>query len=215
MKSTLLAFFCLAISSQIFGQSGKFTVGMEYSPNYTNNTNPGRSFENGTGSRLAHNVFVKGGYRVVKDLYATASVGYLNTSEFITLHLINGSDITRIESDRTHSYVIAPFGFTYNFVPFFVSPEIGIGWNTGNRSHDIFYYEDGSQLESETQDIHNFYGVHKNTYPLFLSFGSEVKVGSFAVLLGMKGYYSLNEIGDRYSNAGHYYGFGVLAGVKF
>lgn len=224
MKSTLLAFLFLAASSQIFGQTSKIVYGLEYSPNFTSNNNPGSFYTNVDGSydvntnggfRLAHNIFLKGGYRLATDLYATAGIGYFTTREFASIDLNGQLEIGKIESDRFHSYVMAPMGIKYYMGSFFISPELGIGWNTGNSSRDHFYYLDGSEIENKSDDEINLHDVNEMTYPVFMSFGNEIKMKNCSVILGVKGYYSLNPIGNQYTNSGHYYGFGVVGGVQF
>ena len=150
MKPTLLAFFVLAICTQVSGQMNKFNIGLEYSPNFTSVSQP-------YGSPLADS-----------DL---------------------GS--------------------------FYISPEVGIGWNVSNRNKSYWYYTDGSELESDYIDKDNIDNINETTYPLFLSIGNEIRMKSYSILLGVKGYYSLNSLGQRASNAGHYYGFGVVTGVRF
>ena len=216
MKSTLLALFFLALCSQINGQTSKITYGLEYSPNFTSNTNPSSTIVNTNGGfRLAHNLFLKGGYKVATDLYVTAGVGFFTTREFVSFELDGHEGINKIESDRFHSYMVAPVGIKYAMGSFFISPEIGIGWNTGNSSKDHFYYSDGSQIEGSSDDDNNLQDVNEITYPVFLSFGNEIKMKNCSVILGVKGYYSLNSIGNKYFNSGHYYGFGIVGGVQF
>jgi len=216
MKFNLLAFLFLALSCQLYGQDSKIIYSLEYSPNFTSNTNPGSSIVTTNGGfRLAHNIFLKGGYKMATDLYLTAGVGFFTTREFSSLDLDGQLEIDKIDSDKFHSYIVAPVGIKYYMGSFFISPEMGIGWNTGNRTKSHFYYSDGSQIENISDDDINLHDVNEMTYPLFLSFGNEIKMKNCCVMLGVKGYYSLNPIGNEYYNSGHYYGFGVIGGVKF
>ncbi len=216
MKSTLLAFLFLAICSQLFGQDSKIIYSLEYSPNFTSNSNPSSTFINTNGGfRLAHNIFLKGGFRLATDLFITAGVGYFTTREFSSWDLDGQLEIDKIDVDRFHSYIMAPLGIKYYIGSFFISPEMGIGWNTGNTDKSHFYLSDGSQEEGKSDDDMNIRDVNEITYPVFLSFGNEIKMKNCSVMLGVKGYYSLNPIGNQYTNSGHYYGFGVVGGVKF
>ena len=216
MKSILLAFLLLAMSSQLIAQESKIIYSLEYSPNFTSNNNPGSAFVNTNGGfRLAHNIFLKGGYKMATDLYLTAGVGFFTTREFTSLDLDGQMEIDKIDSDKFHSYIMAPLGIKYYMGSFFISPEMGIGWNTGNTEKSHYYLSDGSQTEGKSNDEHNIQEVNEMTYPVFLSFGNEIKMKNCSVMLGVKGYYSLNQIGNRYYNSGHYYGFGVIGGVKF
>jgi len=217
MKPTFLAFFVLALCSHVSGQMDKFTFGLEYSPNFTSVTQPyGSQLTNSEGAfRFANNLFLKGGYKLMNNLYATGAIGLLGTREFLTLDFGGQMEINKVESNRFHSYVVAPIGFTYYLGSFYISPEVGIGWNVSNRIKSHWYYTDGSELESEYIDKDNIDNINETTYPLFLSVGNEIRMKSYTILLGVKGYYSLNSFGQRASNAGHYYGFGVVTGVRF
>jgi hypothetical protein len=75
--------------------------------------------------------------------------------------------------------------------------------NVSNSMKDVIYLPDGSSNGSEWVDEHNIY------------VGNEIKFNSWSLMLGMKGYYSLNSIGQKATNAGHYHGFGIMTGVKF
>jgi hypothetical protein len=214
MKNILLTFLMLSFFSHLSGQGNKMFVSLEYSPNFTSTTNPFGISNNGT-FRFASNIFAKAGYRVTRNLYANAGIGYLNTKDFFSADFNAQSEYDRIEQLRRHAYVITPVGFTYFMGSFFVSPEIGIGWNVSNSMKDVIYLQDGSSTGNEWVDEHNIYDVNEATYPLLLSIGNEIKFNSWSLMLGMKGYYSLNSIGQRATNAGHYYGFGIMTGVKF
>ena len=217
MKPTLLAFFVLAICTQVSGQMNKFNIGLEYSPNFTSVSQPyGSRLADSDGAfRFANNLFLKGGYKLMNNLYATGAIGLLGTREFLVLDFGGQMEIDKVESHRFHSYVVAPIGFTYYLGSFYISPEVGIGWNVSNRNKSYWYYTDGSELESEYIDKDNIDNINETTYPLFLSIGNEIRMKSYSILLGVKGYYSLNSLGQRASNAGHYYGFGVVTGVRF
>jgi hypothetical protein len=165
--------------------------------------------------RFANNLFLKGGYKLLNNLYGTVGVGILGTREFVTVDFGGQLEIEKLESNRFHSYVVAPVGFTYYLGSFYISPEIGMGWNVSNRSKNHWHYTDGSELEVEHNDKNNLDQINETTYPIFLSIGNEIRMKSYSILLGVKGYYSLNSLGQKDINAGHYYGFGVVTGVRF
>lgn len=217
MKPTCLAFFILVLCGHVSGQMNTLTVGVEYSPNFTSVTQPYGSYSgNSDGAfRFANNLFLKAGYKLTNNLYATGAIGLLGTREFETVDFSGQLEIEKLESNRFHSYVVAPVGFTYYLGSFYISPEIGIGWNVSNRSKNHWYYTDGSVIEIEQTDKDNIDLINETTYPLFLSLGNEIRMKSYSILLGVKGYYSLNNLGERASNEGHYYGFGVVTGVRF
>jgi hypothetical protein len=212
MKPAFLIFLLFAQFSLLSGQSDKVYISLEYSPNFTSATKEWGAPRDVT-FRFTNNVFVKAGYKIENNLFANAGIGFLTTKEFASVDY-QGLEYS-VDQIRLHSYVIAPIGLTYYIGSFYVNPEIGIGWNVANKMKDTFYYQDGSIIKNKWVDKNNIYDVNEVTYPIFLTIGNEVRFNSWSILLGIKGYYSLNSIGERASNSGHYYGFGVLTGVKF
>jgi hypothetical protein len=203
----------------MYGQDNRFGIGLEYSPNFNNRTGPDYFFNSGENEyRLAQNAFILGQYRLFGNLHATAGLGYLEVREFQAYDLPGAPyDIYKIESHLFHHYLVAPFGLEYKFGPFYLRPEIGIGWNVSNTSLDTYYTGSpnaGSSMTQKNKDENNLNGINSMTYPLFFSFGHEAKLKSCTLILGVKSYYSLNSIGSTYSHSGHYYGFGVSFGVR-
>ena len=214
MKTTFFAFFFLAVMNHLSGQNDKLYLSLEYSPNMTAVTSDYAIPSDGT-FRFASNIFAKAGYRVAGNLYANVGIGYLTSKEFISVDYGLNSDINRIEQLRINGYMATPVGFTYYMGSFFVNPEICIGWNVSNKINDAVFYRGGYVTGSKGVDEQNLYGVSKITYSLLLSIGDEIRFNSWSILLGLKGYYSLNEIGGRPTYPRHYYGFGIMTGVKF
>lgn len=225
MKATLLAFFFLGLWSQATSQMNKFTVALEYSPNFSSITNPYTSQVSGPdvirstrqdgGFRAANNLFLKGGYKLTTDLYVTGAIGLFGTREFETIDLNGELGIETLESNRFHSYVVTPVGLTYYLGSFFISPEIGIGWNVANKEKNHWYNTDGSEIEQEYEDKNNIHHINKTNYPLFLSFGNEIRMKSFSIILGAKAYYDLNTLSEQDYKTAHSYGFGLLTGIRF
>ena len=225
MKATLLAFFFLGLWSQATSQMNKFTVALEYSPNFSGITNPYTSQVSGPdvirstrqdgGFRAANNLFLKGGYKLTTDLYVTGAIGLFGTREFETIDLNGELGIETLESNKFHSYVVTPVGLTYYLGSFFISPEIGIGWNVASKGKNHWYYTDGSEIEHEYEDEHDIHQINKTNYPLFLSFGNEIRMKSYSIVLGAKAYYDLNTLSQREFKTAHSYGFGLLAGIRF
>lgn len=213
MKTSFTFLFVLSFLTLLSAQQDKVFFSLEYSPNFTNSTEP--LWRHGDDSYLfASNLFAKAGYHLAGGLYANAGVGILTTKDYSVFDF-GLVDVDRIEALRKNTYVVAPVGFTYFLGSFFVSPEIGIGLNVANRQNDVFYYTDGSIAENKWTDVHNLNQVNRMTYPLFLSVGCEIPFSSWSLMLGAKGYYALSPTGDTAYNSGHYYGFGLLTGVKF
>lgn len=165
--------------------------------------------------RFANNVFAKAGYKLTGNLYANAGIGYLTTKEFHSVDYPAMIEYDRLEQLSIHGYVTVPVGFTYYLGSFFVNPEIGIGWNVYNKMKDAIFYSDGTEVGNEWVDKNNVYDMSKTTFPLFLTIGDEFRFNNWSILIGLKGYYSLNDIGGRATYPRHYYGFGIMTGVKF
>ena len=217
MKNTLITFFFLGLWSQATSQVNKFTVSLEYSPNFSSITNPLRGYviEQEGSFRFANNLFLKGGYKLTNNLYATGAIGIMGTREFVTADFQDQQEYEKLESNRFHSYVVTPIGFTYYLGSFFISPEIGVGWNVGSRGKNLWYTTDGNEIENEYKDEHGIHHINETSYPLFFSFGNEIRMKSYALVLGAKAYYDLNTLSERDYQTGHSYGFGLLAGVRF
>lgn len=215
MKSFLLIFCFGGCLNTILAQTNRFVFELEYSPNFSNITQEHFHFYTGEvgGLRFSNNLFLKGGYQLLPKLYATAGIGILQTRELISTELGGYLEITKIESDYFHSYVVTPVGVTYYIGAFFIRPEIGIGWNIHNRLKNHVYYADGSE-SSSTEEIDGN-NINKTTYPVFLSIGYEISMETYSILIGLKGFYSLNPQVENYYEKWHYYGFGVVTGVKF
>ena len=216
MKTPLI-FVLLFLAFQAFSQNNQFTFGLECSPNFTNVVRPyPYSIVFGeTGFRPAINFGLKAGYVLTPRFTATGGLGYMTTREYEDFELSGDPNYDRIVSHRFHSYVFVPVGMKYYLGSFFISPEVAIGWNTSNTSKSTFYFTDGSSSAMNSEDPDNIYQVNAVTYPVFLTFGNEIKVKSCTIAIGMKSYYGLNPIGKLNQNNGHYYGFGVFGGVNF
>ncbi len=214
MKSLLLLFCFVGCLNTILAQTNKFTFGLEYSPNFSNITQEHFHFFPGTveGLRFSNNLFLKGGYQLRPNLYATAGIGLMETRELLDLGISN-YEVDKVQSDFYHYYVVAPVGITYYIGSFFISPEVGIGWNINNRLKNQIYFWDGT-VHIEREDL-NQEGMNKTTYPVFLGIGYEINMKTYSILLGLKGYYSLNPQVENYYENWHYYGFGAVTGLRF
>lgn len=214
MKSLLLSFLFAAHFSAVCGQTDRFNLCIEYSPNFSNITQEYFYFYAGIvgGLRFSHNLFLQGGYQLRPNLYATAGIGLMETRELLDWGNTD-YEIDKIQSDFYHYYIVAPVGITYYIGSFFITPQVGIGWNINNRlKHHIYYWDGTVAIEREDLDQE---GMNKTTYPIFLSIGHEINMKTYSILIGLKGYYSLNPQAENYYEKWHYYGFGVVTGVRF
>jgi hypothetical protein len=217
MKS-ILFLLTLFVSTALFGQSGRFNFSAEYSPNFSNVTGPVyiyTGYFKNQGFRLAHNAFLKSGFRLNKNLDITAGLGYLNAREYDLLLLDGQLDIENIESVRTHHYLSVPVGLRYRIGSFYVHPEMGIAINFDNTTQQTSYLTNGISVRQRHQDDFNNRYNNKITLPVYFTVGHEFDLGYCSMLLGLKGYYSLNKIADIGLQARHYYGVGIVTGLKF
>lgn len=124
-------------------------------------------------------------------------------------------DIHLIESVRTHHYVVMPVGFKYYIGSFFINPEIGLAYNLNNTTQQTTFLTNGTVHQQRFNDEFNNRTNNNFTFPLFLTMGNEFKLGSLSLMVGVKGYYSLNKISDAGLRSNRYYGFGLVTGLKF
>jgi hypothetical protein len=84
----------------------------------------------------------------------------------------------------------------------------------GHPVKQITYFSDGEIVEEHSDGVSGFY--NELTFPVFLSFGNEFDFGNWKILLGAKAYYSFTKLFSRPMTLPvHYYGFGIVTGVKF
>jgi hypothetical protein len=200
----------------MFGQLNNLTFDIEYSANFSKVSDPDIPYQKDYNDlKLGHNIFAKAGFGIAKHLNLTFGVGYLNTSKY-ELDYLNGQlDIERVESHHHYNYLILPVGLKWNIKSFFLSPEIGVGWNISSKSNITIKYTNGLVESNTNNDIADIYNINKITFPVILSFGKEIYFNDFTLLLGIKGYYSLSELDDNHDGSNHYLGFGVLGGIAF
>jgi hypothetical protein len=219
-NSLIVALLLLAVHA--FSQSSKFTFGVEYAPAVTNVAHQYWRNPYETGLWPVNNFFIRTGYTLSSKFDLTSGIGFMTAREFYFFELQGQLEFKSVSSHRYHQYVVVPLGFKYKFGSFFINPEIGAGKNVANPIKNNFTYTDGSEVTGKYKD--HIYDVNNFTYPIFLSFGNEMKMKSLSIAMGIRAYYSLNKISNADSsdgiivfgpNGSHYYGFGVFGGVSF
>lgn len=216
MKISLCIILLLSgLYARTFAQDKKFSVGLEYSPNITDVTN--EFFYNDAGSSfyLGHNAFIKGDYRLNKHFSLTLGIGYLNTKQGGNLFLNGQQDISLIQKRLSHDYLVIPVGIKYKLGPFFIHPEIGLAWKLGTFVRQTSFLTDGSIIEQTYKEVYTTDPYSKITTPMFLTIGTEMDFKGFSLLLGVKGYHSMSDISNLGFFPSHYYGAGMVAGIKF
>ncbi|MFZ1678471.1 MAG: hypothetical protein WAT91_14420 [Saprospiraceae bacterium] len=217
MKILSIATLLFIANIHLSAQQKKFSIGLEYSPNFSNTT---QEFYNGDneGFKLTHNAFIKIGYGLNQQIELTSGVGFMNTREFSHWDLGGQLDINYINTQRFHNFAVVPLGVKLNLGTFFINPEIGIAYNFRNPSKQWSSVISGNGetiIESHYNDNFNTPVFDKITYPLFLTIGNEFNVHSMTFMAGIKGYYSLSKNNTHGIYSGHPYGIGIMTGVKF
>ena len=216
MKNLLL--YCLFLSGSIssFAQSNHWSISVENTFSFTNNTN---SFSNREDAfRITYNAFLRAEYQLTRNISATIGAGYLMSREYVEHDFEPTSDsLIAIKSHKFHHYAIAPIGVSFYFGSVFIRPEIGFGINSANvQKNELTYLVGPNSFAGVTgkyRDHLNLDQINSFTCPLMLTIGNDIPLNGIRLRMGFQGYYSLNPIGDH--NQGHYYGFGTTIGVKF
>ena len=80
----------------------------------------------------------------------------------------------------------------------------------------ITKYSDG-KVEKKSQDEDLYSGkLNSISIPVLLSLGYEFNLGNMSFLSGIMGYYGINKVvRDIPGNNSHYFGLGLLLGLKF
>lgn len=204
----ILSGYCITANAQ----AKKISIGLEYSPSFSNVTT---EFSSREGYRQSHNVFLKGGYALSEKLELTLAAGYLNTRQFDRFHIPGLQEIESIESLRNHNYAVFPVGIRYKFGSFYVNPEIGIGIDIGHPTRQVTYFNDGSIINSHFDANPDVFGYKKFSVPLMLSIGNEIDFHGMKILLGAKAYYSLSTLRTSQFEPQHYFGIGIVTGIRF
>ena len=214
MKTLLLSILLISIDISLNAQTNRFHFGIEYSPNFSNVTDLRNDIN--YGYRISHNIFLKTEYSLTKRFDITAGFGYLNTREFSSLSFGGQLDIERVDVIYNTNYLALPLGLKYNFGSFYIQPEVAIAYNFDNTDLQRSYASSGATGKTRWKDDINTRYNHQFTAPCFLTLGHKIDLKYGSILFGVKGYYSLNKIGSDYGIRGkHYYGFGVMTGLRF
>jgi len=172
------------------------------------------AFTKREGIQFGRNASIFGEYMLGKKIDLTFGIGYFDTREFRRSYLIGYTIPQFSEIFITHEYLIVPFGFQYKISSFFINPGIGMGFSIHHSGRDDQYEFSSTPINSNQKDYPNslYYSV---TLPLTLNLGTVIDLKKVNFILGIKGYYSLTPISDSSFYSGHYFGAGLLTGIKF
>lgn len=211
----LLLLIPLLLAFNLRAQSKKWEAGTELSVALSNVTNPPFFPHPAGGFQVSQNIFVKGGYSIKDRLWLTGGAGYLATDQVETLLLGFNPGANQTQINSSHHYIVFPIGVKYFLGSFFINPELSIAFENGHyfETEEYYFSENSVTILGSTSFLRDGVAFNSVTYPVFLNFGNEFNLGKIKLIVGFKGYYSLNNIGAT-TNERHYYGFGLMTGVK-
>ncbi|MEE9437776.1 MAG: hypothetical protein V3V14_02170 [Saprospiraceae bacterium] len=191
-----LILFILVITSQIlFSQENKFSLTVEYSPNYSRLTNQvvNEKF------KLSHNALLRISYNTNGKIKPTIGIGFLNTGESESIEIGGQLGIESIKSIHNFNYLYIPIGAKINVGKLYLLPELGIGINISNKKKQITEFTNG-ETEKETNDEQlNFGEFNKISIPISLSVGTDFTIGNKSFSSGLKGSYGFRSSCKRCS----------------
>ncbi len=109
------------------------------------------------------------------------------------------------------TYAVVPLGISVKLAKINIIPEIGCAYMINANIKTQNYTIEGKRTSLINVRMNNL--VNKITVPVFLSINKEIKLGSISSILGIKGYYSLNNVYKYNFDSDHYYGLGLNIGI--
>ncbi len=208
LLSILFVFYSLYL---LYSQTSKFHLIIEYNPNFSIITDAYAHEK----FKFSHNVFLKSEYFFKEKFSGTLGIGFLNTGEKEVSDLGGQMGLQEISFIHDYNYITVSPGIKFYFKSFFINPEIGLGIHILSQTTQTIVYTNGKE-EIKKADEKLISGTfNKITLPLLVSIGKEFPIHNIKLLLGIKSYFSINELVRGVPRNNHYYGIGVLAGIKF
>ncbi len=196
----------------LWTQGNKTSLAFEYSPNFSKVTNA--SILLNQKYKLSHHALLRLEYDSGGKIVPTIGLGFFNTGESFKTEIRGESDLDKVKTIDSHNYVFIPLGAKISFGNFFVLPEIGLGIKISSTTKTINTFDNG-ETSVESSDNTLLSGEYnKFSIPFSLSIGKEFIIGSLTCSAGFKGYYGINEVVKNVPRSNHYFGLGVLLGVK-
>lgn len=207
----LILFNVLSVFQSLFSQDNKkFSLTIEYSPNYSRLTNEviNERF------KLSYNALLRMSYHTNGKFKPTIGLGFLNTGELERSDIGGQLGIESIKFVHNYNYLYVPIGAKINLGQLFFHPEIGLGVNTSNKTKQITEFTNGD-TEKETIDEQLIAGEFNNlSIPISLSVGTDFKIASKSFSAGIKGYYGLNQVVKDVPRNNHYFGIGLIIAMN-
>jgi len=204
--------FSISLIQPLWTQGDKTTLTIEYSPNFSKVTNA--SILLNQTYKLSHNALLRLEYDSGGKIVPTIGLGFFNTGESNQTKIRGESDLDRVKTIENHNYLFIPLGAKISFGDFYVLPEIGLGIKISSTVKTINTFDNG-ETNVESRDNTLFSGEYNQfSIPFSLSVGKEFMVGSLNCSAGVKGYMGINEIVKNVPRNNHYFGLGILLGVR-
>ena len=203
--TSMLILFSVLVSS---GQESRFSMALNYSPNYSNITNdvvPARM-------KLSHDVGVALAYSLTTSISPTLSFRYFDVGE-VTGGVVNSPVILESTFAYSYAYLHIPVGLRMKVGRFEILPEIGYAIALSQTVTSKIVTVDETRKSSRPEELVNG-EFNDRVIPVSLTLSSDIMIGSVTTQVGLKGYYSTNMIAEGVPRDNHFYGVGLLVGVK-
>ena len=207
----LVLLFVIGVFQSLFSQDNKkFSLTIEYSPNYSRLTNEvvNERF------KLSHNALLRVSYNANGKIKPTIGFGFLNTGELERSDIGGQLGIETISFIHNYNYLYVPIGAKISLGQFYVLPEVGLGVNISNKTKQITEFTNGD-TKKETIDEQPIAGDFNNlSIPISISVGTDFKIASKSFSTGIKGYYGLNQVVKDVPRENHYFGIGLIIAMN-
>jgi len=193
------------------GQTKNLSYTIEYAPNFSDKTN-GPFYED---IKLSHKALVRIEFGMNKKIMPTIGVAFLNTGKRSGSLQLSGRPAGELSTIiHRHNYLIIPVGVKFKSNSVYFLPEIGFGFNVSHKVVLIHHLLNGETLKETLEFSSGSPELNKFTTPVMLSIGNDFKMGNANFTLGVNAYYDLNNIVNLSHLSRHYYGIGILMGVR-
>lgn len=191
------------------GQTSTFSLAINYSPNFSAMTNevvPARI-------KVSHDVGATMVYNLTPSLGPTLSFRYFNTGEVTGGKISNHPIIQESTYTYSYAYLQIPVGIRVKIGPVEVLPEIGYAFALSQTVTSKLVTTNKTEKTKRPEELIN--GAFNNpVIPISLTLSSDVHIGPVTTQMGIKGFYSANIVAEGVPREAHFYGIGILLGVK-
>ena len=161
----------------------------------------------------SHNGFIKAEFPIDKHLRLTTGAGLLTTHD----RGRRDGEIPNVVSITTlwsHHYVTIPAGIKYQLRRFSINPEIALAYNVDNSNKQYYSDTTGYVRLAERDQFPIVSDIKRIAIPALLTLGYELPLGKTKLIFGLKGHYGLTNFSNDPEIQKHFYGIGLMAGIK-